>query len=69
MVKSLVGKTVVLSVDGMYHVLSGLENVTILPMKTSEPNDQLGMFYRYLLKNIEEIDNIVIDNLSTFQKY
>lgn len=69
MVKSLTGRTVVLSVDGMYHVLSGLENVTILPMKSSEPNDQLGMFYRYLLKNIEEIDNIVIDNLSTFQKY
>lgn len=69
MVKSLVGRTVVLSVDGMYHVLSGLEDVTILPMDSKKPNEELGKFYRYLLKNINEIDNIVIDNLSTFQKY
>lgn len=69
MVKSLTGRTVVLSVDGMYHVLSGQENVTILPMDSTKPNDELGNFYRYLMANIDEIDNIVIDNLSTFQKY
>ena len=69
MVKSLVGKTVVLSVDGMYHVLSGLEDVSILTMDSTKPNDELGNFYRYLVANINDIDNIVIDNLSTFQKY
>ena len=69
MVKSLVGKTVVLSVDGMYHVLSGLEDVSILTMDSTKPNDELGNFYRYLMANINDIDNIVIDNLSTFQKY
>ena len=69
MVKSLVGKTVVLSVDGMYHVLSGLENVDILTMDSAKPNEELGNFYRYLLNNINEIDNIVIDNITTFQKY
>lgn len=69
MVKSLEGKTVVLSVDGMYHVLSGLPNVSILPMDSTKPNDELGDFYRYLINNIEEIDNIVIDNLTTFQVY
>lgn len=69
MVHSLEGRTVVLSVDGMYHVLSGSEDVSILTMDSTQPNDELGNFYRYLLKNIDEIDNIVIDNLSTFQKY
>lgn len=69
MIKSLKGNTVVFSVDGMYQVLSGLENVKVLVMDSKKPNDELGDFYRYLLKNIKDIDNIVIDNLSTFQKY
>ena len=69
MVKSLKGNTVVFSVDGMYQVLSGLDNVKVLVMDSKKPNDELGDFYRYLLKNIKDIDNIVIDNLSTFQKY
>lgn len=69
MIKSLKGNTVVFSVDGMYQVLSGLENVKVLVMDSKKPNDELGDFYRYLLKNINDIDNIVIDNLSTFQKY
>ena len=69
MVKGLKGNTVVFSVDGMYQVLSGLENVKVLVMDSKKPNDELGDFYRYLLKNIKDIDNIVIDNLSTFQKY
>ena len=69
MVKTLKGNTVVFSVDGMYQVLSGLENVKVLVMDSKKPNDELGDFYRYLLKNINDIDNIVIDNLSTFQKY
>lgn len=69
MIKSLKGNTVVFSVDGMYHVLSGMDNVKVLVMDSKKPNDELGDFYRYLLKNIKDIDNIVIDNLSTFQKY
>lgn len=69
MVKSLVGRTLVLSVDGMYHVLSGLPNVSIVTMDSNHPNDELGNFYRFLLKHIKDIDNIVIDNLSTYQKY
>lgn len=69
MIKSLVGNTLVLSVDGMYHVLSGLPNVTIYTMDSAQPNDELGNFYRYLIKHIDKIDNVVIDNLSTYQKY
>lgn len=69
MVKGLEGNTVLFSTDGMYHVLSGTPNVKILVMDSKRPNDELGNFYRYLLKNIKTIDNIVIDNLSTFQKF
>lgn len=69
MVKSLVGRTIVLSVDGMYHVLSGLSNVDILTMDSTRPNEELANFYRYLLNNLENIDNIVVDNMTTFQKY
>lgn len=69
MVKTLEGNTVVFSVDGMYHVLSQLPNIKILAMDPKKPSEDLGDFYRYLLKNLKHIDNIVIDNISTFQKY
>ena len=68
-VKSLTGKTLLFSTDGMYHVLSGLENVTILVMDSKKPMKDLGNFYKYALKNIEKFDNFVIDNLSTFTKF
>ena len=68
MIKSLVGKTILLSVDGMYHVLNGLENIDIVTMDSSKPHDELASFIRYVFKNKKEYDNIVIDNLSTFQK-
>ena len=68
MVKGLTGKTVLLSVDGMYHVLSGLPNVDILTMDSKKPHDELTNFINYVFKNKKDYDNIVIDNLSTFQK-
>lgn len=69
MVKSLTGKTLVFSVDGMYHVLAGLDDVAFVTMDSKKPNEELGNFYRLLLREKDNIDNIVIDNLSTFQKY
>lgn len=68
-VKTLVGNTLVFSTDGMYHVLSGLENVTILVMDSKKPMQDLGNFYKYAIKNIDQYDNFVIDNLSTFTKF
>lgn len=69
MVKSLKGKTVLLSVDGMYHVLSQQKDIVIQVMDSEQPNQDLGDFYRFLVKHKDEYDNVVIDNLSTFQKY
>ena len=69
MVRELTGRTVVFSVDRMYQVLSGIPNIQILVMDSKKPIDELGTFYKYLKSNLDNIDNIVIDNLSTFQKF
>ena len=69
MVKTLKGRTVVFSTDGMYQVLAGEENVRILTMDSKKPHEELANFYKWLLKNLDGIDNIVIDNLTTFEKY
>lgn len=68
MVKSLKGRTLLLSVDGMYRVLAGLENVDIIPMDSVTPHAELEKFLRYIIRHKNEYENIVIDNLSTFQK-
>lgn len=68
MVKSLTGRTVVFSADGMYQVLSGLPNVVIIPMSSGDPNDELANLYRWLASNINEFDNIVFDNMTTFTR-
>lgn len=69
MLKSIAGRTLVFSTDGMYHVLSQLLDIDIIVMDPKKPNDELADFYRYLIKNLDKYDNIVIDNLSTFQKF
>lgn len=69
MIKSLTGKTLVFSIDGMYQVLHQLPDVDIITMDPKEPNKELGDFYRFVLKNKDKYENIVIDNLSTFQKF
>lgn len=68
MVKSLSGRTLVFSIDGMFSVLSQLKNVDILQMDSKKPSDELANFYRFVIKNLDNYDNIVVDNLSTLQK-
>lgn len=68
MVKTLKGKTLLLSTDKMFSVLAGVKNLTILKMNPKKPHEELGEFYKISKKNIDKYDNIVIDNLSTFQK-
>lgn len=69
MVRTLKGKTILLSVDGMYHVLEGLDNVAIATVDPANPNDSLREFLKWLKTNKNKYDNIVIDNLSTYQAY
>ncbi len=69
MVKALSGKTLLLSIDGMYHVLSGVKHVDVLVMNPKKVHDELGNFYKFARKHLDDYDNFVIDNLSTFQKF
>lgn len=69
MLRTLKGRTLMLSIDGMYHVLEGLENIDIMVMDPKNPSDGVGDFYRYLVKHLANYENIVIDNLTTFQNY
>lgn len=68
MVKGLKGRTLVLSVDGMYSVLAGEEDVDIISMDSKQPHDELTDFLTFISQHKDEYDNIVIDNLSTYQK-
>ena len=68
MVKTLKGRTLLLSVDGMYHVLADLENVDIVTIDSKKAHDELTNFIKYVFKHKDQYENIVIDNLSTFQK-
>ena len=68
MVGSLKGRTLVLSVDGMYQVLAGLENVDIVTIDSKKPHDELTNFLKFVFRHKDQYDNIIIDNLSTYQK-
>ena len=68
MVKTLKGSTLLLSVDGMYHVLANLDDVDIITIDSKKAHDELTSFLKYVFKHKDQYDNIVIDNLSTFQK-
>lgn len=66
--KFLEGKTLLMDIDGTSQVLSGLPGITIAKMDPTTPAQDLVDFYGYAKANIEEYDNIVIDNLSHYQK-
>lgn len=68
MVKSLQGRTLLLSVDGMYHVLAELDNVDIVTIDPKKSHDELTSFLKFVFEHHDKYDNIVIDNLSTYQK-
>ncbi|MBG9983321.1 AAA family ATPase [Aerococcaceae bacterium DSM 111022] len=68
MVKSLQGRTLLLSADGMYHVLAELDNVDIVTIDPKKSHDELTNFLKFVFEHHDKYDNIVIDNLSTYQK-
>lgn len=68
MVKSLQGRTLLLSADGMYHVLAELDNVDIVTINPKKSHDELTSFLKFVFEHHDKYDNIVIDNLSTYQK-
>ncbi|MBC1284134.1 AAA family ATPase, partial [Listeria welshimeri] len=67
-VQYLEGKTLLLDCDGTSKVLSGLPNITVANLNPRDPIQDMADFYGYAKAHIEEYDNIVIDNLSHYQK-
>lgn len=66
--KYLKGKTLFLDIDGSGKVLSGIPNITRATMDATNPDTELIAFYAYAKANIDKFDNIVVDNLSHYQK-
>lgn len=67
-VQYLEGKTLLLDCDGTSKVLSGLPNITVASLNPRDPIQDMADFYGYTKAHVEEYDNIVIDNLSHYQK-
>lgn len=67
-VRYLHGKTIMLDVDGTSQVLSGLENIDVVYMDAEKPSQRMIEFYGYAKANSDKYDNIVIDNLTHYQK-
>lgn len=67
-VRYLKGKTLIVDIDGSGKVLSGVPNITRVTINPQKPADELTAFYGFAKTNIEKYDNIVIDNLSHYQK-
>lgn len=67
-VRYLEGKTLLLDIDHTSQVLSGLPGITIVKINPEKPIQELADFYGYAKTHIQEYNNIVIDNLSHYQK-
>lgn len=66
--KYLKGSTVLLDIDGTRKVLSGEKGIKATPIDKNNPEKSMGTFYKYVLDNIDDIDNVVLDNLTHYQK-
>jgi phage nucleotide-binding protein len=67
-VRYLDGKTLLLDIDHTSQVLSGLPNITIVKIDPENPSKEIVEFYGYAKTHIQKYSNIVIDNLSHYQK-
>jgi len=67
-VRYLKGKTLLLDIDQTSQVLSSLPGIGVVKMDPKTPAQELTDFYTYAKNNLKEYDNIVIDNLTHYQK-
>lgn len=66
--KYLEGKTLVLDIDGTSRVLAGSENIDVVEIDPTNVAKEMIEFYGYAKAHLDEYDNIVLDNLSHYQK-
>ena len=67
LIKQLKGKTLVLSLDNSQRVLAGSENVDVVEFDRNQPTDCMTTFLKEVDEILSEYDNLVIDNISSFQ--
>ncbi len=74
-VKGLSGRTLVLSLDNSHKVLSGIPNIDVRTIddeglesfNRNEPIEDINVFLKELDVVISDYDNLVIDNVTSFQ--
>ncbi|MGK1620287.1 AAA family ATPase [Klebsiella pneumoniae] len=74
-VKGLTGRTLVLSLDNSHKVLSGIPNIDVRTIddeglesfNRNEPIEDINIFLKELDLVINDYDNLVIDNVTSFQ--
>ena len=67
LIKQLKGKTLVLSLDNSQRVLAGSENIDVVEFDREHPTDCMTAFLKEVDEILSEYDNLVIDNISSFQ--
>ena len=68
-IKYLKGKTRVIDLDNSAKVLGGISpNIKIDIMDRTKPNEEIGNWIKHSSEYIVGFDNLVIDNISSFQK-
>lgn len=67
LIKQLKGKTLVLSLDNSQRVLAGSENIDVVEFDRNQPTDCMTNFLKEVDEILSEYDNLVIDNISSFQ--
>ena len=67
LIKQLKGKTLVLSLDNSQRVLAGSENIDVVEFDRNQPTDCMTTFLKEVDEILSEYDNLVIDNISSFQ--
>ena len=67
LIKQLKGKTLVLSLDNSQRVLAGSENIDVVEFDRNQPTECMTTFLKEVDEVLSEYDNLVIDNISSFQ--
>ena len=66
-IKNLTGKTLVLDMDRSSKVLGGTDNIDVIEFDRNHPTEFMKMFLTEIDSLLSEYDNLVIDNLTSFQ--
>lgn len=66
-INGLIGKSLVLDMDGSSRVLAGLKNVDVVEFDRTNPSLSINEFLKEIHDVIKNYQNLVIDNITSFQ--